>query len=125
MHNVKDFWNFLGVILFYQFHSPIPPLWSRGNIFTSHIASPGSIPGRVSFLVEIFLGISLHRKTNVRKFVRHSSPAIILPECIIRLRTATVFERSSSTWPSLNNKRNQQFHPSNILHAPHPHFNLI
>ena len=25
------------------------PLWSRGNIFASHIAGQGSIPGRVSF----------------------------------------------------------------------------
>ena len=26
-----------------------PPLWSRGNIVTSHLAGSGSIPGRVSF----------------------------------------------------------------------------
>ena len=30
------------------------PLWSRGNIVTSHAADPGLIPGRISFLVEVF-----------------------------------------------------------------------
>ena len=32
-----------------------PPLWSRDNIVTSHAAGPGSIPGRISFLV-VFSG---------------------------------------------------------------------
>ena len=31
-----------------------PPLRSRGNIVTSHAAGPVSIPGRVSFLVDVF-----------------------------------------------------------------------
>ena len=31
-----------------------PALWIRGNIVTSHAAGPGSIPGRVDFLVEVF-----------------------------------------------------------------------
>ena len=53
------------------------PLWSRGNIFISQAAGPGSIPGRVTFLVEFFSGFSLNLKTNVRKFGSHSSPVII------------------------------------------------
>ena len=28
-----------------------PQLWSRGKIVASHTAGPGSIPGRVNFLV--------------------------------------------------------------------------
>ena len=35
----------------------ISPLWFRGNIVTSHAAGPGSIPGRVNFLVECFSGV--------------------------------------------------------------------
>ena len=31
-----------------------PPLWSRGNVFASHPVGPGSIPGWVNFLVEVF-----------------------------------------------------------------------
>ena len=27
-----------------------PPLWSKGSDVASHLADPGSIPGRVSFL---------------------------------------------------------------------------
>ena len=49
------------------------PLWSRGNIVTSQAAGPGSIPGRVSFLVEVFPGFSLR---HVGKFGPHSSPFI-------------------------------------------------
>ena len=33
-----------------------PPLWSMGNIVTSHAAGPGSIPGHVSLLIEVFRG---------------------------------------------------------------------
>ena len=65
-------------------------------------ADPGSIPCRVSFLVEVFLRFSLNRETNVRKFGLHSSPIIIWTSYIIRLRTATVSDLSCSTWPSLN-----------------------
>ena len=36
-----------------------PPLWYRADVVPSHAAGPGSIPGRISFLVEVFfLGIS-------------------------------------------------------------------
>ena len=46
----------------------IPPflqntLWSRGNINASHTAGPGSIPGRVNILSEVFPGFYLNRKT--------------------------------------------------------------
>ena len=47
------------------------------NIVTPHAAGPGSILGRINFLVEVFPGLSLNHKTNVRKFVPHSSPVII------------------------------------------------
>ena len=59
------------------------------------------------YLVEVFLGFSLNRKANFRIFWPHSSPVIIWPSYIIRLRTATVSDHSSSTWPSLNNKQQQ------------------
>ena len=55
------------------------PLWSRGDILTSHAADPGSIPGRVNFLVEVFPGFSLNHKTNVRKFGPNSSSVNIWP----------------------------------------------
>ena len=28
--------------------------WSRGNVVVSHAAGPGSTPGRINFLVEVF-----------------------------------------------------------------------
>ena len=74
-----------------------PPLWSRGDIVTSHAAGQGSIPCRVNFLVEIFSESFSNCKTNVRKFGPHSSPAIIWPSDIIRLRTVTVSDLSCST----------------------------
>ena len=84
-----------------------PPLWSRGNIVNSHPAGPGSIPGWVSFLVEVFPGFSLNRKTNVTKFGPHSIPVIIWPSYIIRPLTATVFDHRCSTWPSSKIKKNK------------------
>ena len=33
-----------------------PPLQSRGVFVTSHAARPGSIPGPINFLVEVFQG---------------------------------------------------------------------
>ena len=77
---------------------------------TSYAAGPGSIPGPVNFLVEVFPGFSLNRKTNATKFGPTSSPVSIWPSynhpkpCIIRLQTATVSDHSCRTWPSLNNK---------------------
>ena len=51
-----------------------PPLWSRGNIVTSHAAVPGSLCGWVIFLLEVF---SLNCMT-VRKFGPLSSPVIMV-----------------------------------------------
>ena len=79
------------------------------TINSSHATGPGSIHGRINFLVEVFPGFSLNRKTNVREFRLHSSPVIIWTSSskpyIIYLRTATVSDHSCSTWPSLNNKQ--------------------
>ena len=74
----------------------------RGNIVTCHAAGPGSIPGRVNFVIEVFLWFSLDRKVNVRKFdhIRRRlsyGNHISSKPCIIRLRI--------STWPSLNDKQ--------------------
>ena len=55
------------------------PLWSRGNIATSQAAGPGSIPGRVNFLFDVFSGFSLNRLTNVRKFGPHHMAIIYHP----------------------------------------------
>ena len=35
-----------------------PLLWSRVNIVTSHAEGPGSNPGRVNYLIEVFPGVS-------------------------------------------------------------------
>ena len=61
---------------------------------------------RVRSPVEVFSGVFLNGKTNVRKIRPHSSPVIIWPPYIIRLRTASDSDHSCSTWSSLNN--NQQ-----------------
>ena len=56
----SDFFNTYSYILLdmsYQ-NNDRSPLWSRGNTVASHAVCPGSIPGRVSFLVEVFLGLS-------------------------------------------------------------------
>ena len=84
------------------------PLWSRGNIVTSHAAGTGSIPSTVNFLVEVFPVFSLNLKTNVRKFGPHSSPVIKWPSNIIRLRTAMISDPSCSTWPSLNQQQKRK-----------------
>ena len=70
-----------------------PPLWSRGNIVTSHAGSPGSINGRVNFLVEIFSRVfPLNRKRNLRTFRPHSSPVIIyLPKRLVHNSVAILF----------------------------------
>ena len=47
------------------------------NIVISLAAGPGLNSGRVNFLVEVFPGFSLNRKTKIRKFEPHSSPVII------------------------------------------------
>ena len=39
-----------------------PPLWSRGNIVTSHPAGPGSVPGQNNFLVEVLSWVFPQRK---------------------------------------------------------------
>ena len=52
-----------------------PPQWSRGNIVASHLAGPGSIPGRVSFPGwGFFLGFSsaVRRMSGKRRL--HPSP---------------------------------------------------
>ena len=41
----------------FTFVSLRPPLWSRCNIVASHAAVPGSIPGRIIFLVEVLSGV--------------------------------------------------------------------
>ena len=89
-------------VTFQQLHRP--PLWIRGNVVASYPADSGSIPGRVNFLVEVFSGFSLNRKTNVRKFGPHSSPVIIWPPHIIQTiyhpstdGDATVSDHSCST----------------------------
>ena len=98
-----------------------PPLWSRGNIVTSHADGVGSIPvGSVSWL-RIFPRFSLNRKINFRKFGPHSSPVIIWPSYIIQkpyivsLRTTTISHYSCRTWPSLSDKQQQQW-PSESFH---------
>ena len=88
------------------------------SIVTSHAAGTGSIPRRVTFLVEFFLGFCLKRKTNFKKFRPHSSPVIIWPSYIIRLRTATVSDHSCSTCPSLNNKQQHKFGESLVKEYP-------
>ena len=57
---------------------------SMGNIVTSHAAGNGSIPGRMNFLVDVFPGFSLNRKTDVRKLGSNSSPVILWPSYIIQ-----------------------------------------
>ena len=84
--------------------------WPRGNIVTSHAAGLGSIPYRLSFLVEGFPGFSLNCKTNVGKFKPYSFPCIIWPSYIIQtifilVRTATVSDLSCSRRPLWNNKQ--------------------
>ena len=61
-----------------------PPLWSMGNIVTSHAAGRGSIPYLDYSWWRFFPGFPLNRKTNVRKFGPHSYPVIIWPSYIIQ-----------------------------------------
>ena len=74
------------------------------SIDASLAENSGSIPGRVNFLVDIFPGFSLNRKTNIRKFGPHSSPVITWPSYVIQ----TIYHPSTddSIWLSLNNKQN-------------------
>ena len=81
-----------------------------GNIVTSHAAGPGSIPGRVNFLLEVFFsGFSFSPKTNVR-YLGHIRPRLSYGHHVsskpynIRLWKTTVFDYSCGTWLSLNNK---------------------
>ena len=52
-----------------------PPLWSRRNIVASHLAGPGSIPGRVSFPGWSFFGVFPRQMS--KKLMSHPSPDII------------------------------------------------
>ena len=63
-----------------------------GNIVTSHAKGSGSIPGQISFLVEVFSGAFLNRKTNIRKFGPHSSPVIICPSYVIQNHVSLVYD---------------------------------
>ena len=66
---------------------------SNSNHIASYAAGPGSIPGRVNFLVQVFPEVFLNIKTNVRQCGPHSSPGIIWLSSeimFIHLCTATV-----------------------------------
>ena len=58
-----------------------PLLWSRGNIFTSHAAGPGSISSRVYFLFEIFPVFSLNPMRNVGHIRHGYHMAIMYHQC--------------------------------------------
>ena len=96
------------------------PLWPRGNIVTSHVAGPGSITGRVIFLVEVFPEFFLNCKRNVRKLghirTRVSYGHHIIQTIFIYMRTATVSDLRCSTWLSLNNQQQQQSNCPAVLH---------
>ena len=91
-----------------------PPLWSRGNIVTSHAAGAGSIPGSqfpgwdfsqgFPSTVRQMSGNLGHIRSRL-SYGHHISPE----PYIMRLRTATVSDYSCSTRSSLNNKHEQRF----------------
>ena len=89
-----------------------PPLWSRGNLVTSHAAGPGSVPSRVNLQDEVPRGFP----STVRQMsgnLGHIRPRLSyghhtqysIQTIFIRLRTATVSDLRCSIWLLLNNKQ--------------------
>ena len=83
-----------------------PLLWSGCIVITSHSASPGSIPGRASPWLRFFRVFS----STVSKMSGNVGDICLQvsfvhyyhPKTLVLLRTVTVSDHSSSTWPSLN-----------------------
>ena len=78
-----------------------PQLWSRCKIVISHATVPGSIPGRVSFLVEVFPEFSLNRNTKkCQEIWATFVPVIIWPSYIIQTIYHS-FMDGDGLWPWL------------------------
>ena len=96
-----------------------PPLRSRGNIVTSHAAGPGSIPGRVSFVIEFFFrGFP----STARQMSGNSSPVFISSsECLPKGRSFTANSGTKAAvllkgWSSTENSRSYGHHISSKPH---------
>ena len=80
------------------------PQWSRDSIVTSHAADPGSIHGRVNFLVEIFSGFFPNRKKNVfctgstRLRMRYVAPYYIVYATFCSCHAPKCLKTIINTW---------------------------
>ena len=75
------------------------------QIVASYPAGPGSIPGRVNFLVEVFLDFFLNCKTNLKKCRPHSSPGITWPSLPSKPYSSVYGRRRSPTLSTVHGRR--------------------